>query len=61
MIRKFMCLGINVERTRFTTSAILEFKNLDKKQLLMNLNVRYKDESGIDAGNILRIFVNLEK
>ena len=60
MIQKFMCLGINVERARFMISAILEFKNLDKKQLLMNLNVRYKDESGIDAGDLLDL-CNLKK
>ena len=60
MIQKFMCLGINVERTRFMLSAISEFKSLDKKQLLMNLNVRYKDESGIDAGNILDFLLTLK-
>jgi len=52
-----MILGINVDRMRFTLSAISEFKSLDKQQLLMNLDVRYENESGIDGGNILKILL----
>jgi len=56
-----MFLAINVERTRFAISAISEFKNLDKEQLLMNLEVRYNNESGIDGGNILKTSINIKK
>ena len=57
MIPKFMLLGINIDRAKFIISTLLQFKNLDKTQLFMNLNVRYKDERGIDAGNILKILL----
>jgi len=56
-----MCLGINVERKRFTISAISEFKNLKKTELLMNLDVEFEDESGIDAGAILDFILILKK
>ena len=57
MIPKFMLLGINFDRTKFIISTLSQFKNLDKAQLLMNLKVKYKDERGFDAGNILKILL----
>jgi len=53
---KFISLGIAIERNKFVISAISEFKELSKKELLENLNVRYEGESGADGGNILKIF-----
>ena len=46
-----MLLGINIDRTKFTISTLLQFENLDKTQLLLNLHVMYRDERGIDGGN----------
>ena len=40
-----------VDRKQLIHSSMNLFRNVEKYDLLRNLNVRYKNESGIDAGN----------
>jgi len=54
---KIYFLGIKIDRTKFIISTLSEFKSLDNKQILMHLDVKYKDEKGIDAGNISKILL----
>jgi len=48
-----------VERRKFIHSSMNIFRNVDKYDLLRNLNVRYKNESGIDAGGLRREYFSL--
>jgi len=46
-----MYLVILIKRNKFVHSAMKNFKQLSKKQLINGLKVEFEEEEGIDGGN----------
>lgn len=46
----YLIIGITINRKALAYSTLSELKNLNKRDILLNFDVSYKDERGIDAG-----------
>jgi len=52
---------VQIDRKNVVRSTILEFQDQEKRELLLNLEVEYKGEQGIDAGKREFYFLSFNK